>query len=154
MKSRPNLSWIAFASLLTLTIVGCGDNQDPAGADELWGRIHDEGYTSWAKAPGYATRQPSNAPHGDEVIIYVNDTVADALAKGDITAWPEGSLIVKDGFDGDELSLVAAMEKRADGWYWAEWSGDGSAKFSGKPEICTDCHESGADFVRAFGFSK
>ncbi len=142
------------AVFCALALLGCGDNQDPAGADELWTRIHDDKYTSWATAPGYETKQPSAAPHGDEVIIYVNDVVAASLGSGPITEWPVDSLIVKDGYDGGELSLVAAMEKRADGWYWAEWSADGSAKFSGKPEICTDCHASGADSVRAFGFPK
>jgi hypothetical protein len=63
-----------------------------------------------------------------------------------------GSLIVKDGFSGGELDLIAAMDKRDDGWFWAEWTdttGE-SAEFSGKPEVCTDCHSAGADFVRAF----
>ncbi len=136
-------------------LVGCGDNQDPAGADAFWSAIHTAKYGSFAHAPGYATRQPTSAPHGEEVVIYVNDTVASALALGKpLTAWPEGSLIVKDGYAGDEITLVAAMEKRADAWYWAEWDGDGTAKYSGKPDICTGCHESGGDFVRAFPLPK
>lgn len=139
-------SWIALA--------GCGGNDDPAGADAFWKDIHDQKYTSWAHAPGYDTKRASTAPHGDEVIIYVNDVVETALAGGAITSWPEGSLIVKDGFSGGEPDLVAAMEKRADGWYWAEWGAEGDAKFSGTPSTCTDCHASGADSVRAFPFPK
>ena len=137
-------------ALAALLLAGCGDNQDPSGADELWTRIHDEKYTSWMRAPGYASRTPSAAPHGDEVEIFVDDVVASALAGGAISAWPEGSLIVKDGYSGGEPHLVAAMEKRKGGWYWAEWDPDGSASFSGEPTICTDCHASGSDFVRAF----
>jgi hypothetical protein len=137
-----------------IALAACGGNDDPEGADALWKSIHDQSYTAFAKAPGYDVKRASSAPHGDEVIIYVNDVVASALAGEPITAWPEGSLIVKDGFSGGEPDIVAAMEKRADGWYWAEWSADGDAKFSGKPSTCTDCHESGADFVRAFGFPK
>ena len=132
-------------------LAGCGDNQDPAGADAFWSAIHAAEYTSFAHAPGYATRQPTNAPHGDEVLIYVNETVAAALSGGKpLTTWPEGSLIVKDGYDEGEVTVVAAMEKRADGWYWAEWEADGTAKYSGNPDTCTGCHESGGDFVRAF----
>lgn len=41
------------------------------------------------------------------------------------------------------------MEKRASGWYWAEYDSDGDPDHSGRPEICLDCHRSGSDFVRA-----
>jgi len=148
------------ASLFTLAIVaaaalaGCGDNQDPTGADAFWAKIHDQGYSSFAHAPGYATRQPTDAPHGDEVIIYLDPTIEAALAGPAIQAWPVGSLIVKDGYTSGEVTVVAAMEKREDGWYWAEWHSDGTAKYSGKPETCTGCHGSGSDFVRAFALPK
>ena len=29
---------------------------------------------------------------------------------------------------------------------------EGSSDYSGEPDICTGCHQSGADYVRAFGF--
>ena len=69
-------------------------------------------------------------------------------------AWPEGSIIVKDSFRGGELRLIAAMEKRAGGWYFVEWSGGGEVKFAGRPAICTDCHGSGQDEVLAFGLPR
>ena len=138
-------------TLAATALAGCGDNQDPDGADAFWSAIHAAKYAEFARAPGYATRQPTNAPHGNEVVIYINDTLASALEDGaPLTAWPDGSLIVKDGYSGDEVSVVAAMEKRSGAWYWAEWNNEGQAKYSGKPAICTDCHESGSDFVRAF----
>ncbi len=140
---------------LALPLAACGDNQDPAGADTFWDQIHAAPYTKWAGAPGFATRTPSSAPHGDEVIIFVNDVVQSTLdGPGGLTTWPEGSLIVKEGYNGADLHLVAAMEKRSDGWYWAEWSGEGEAKYSGHPDVCTGCHESGSDFVRAFPLPK
>ncbi len=137
-----------------LALAGCGQDDDPAGAEALWNDIHAQKYTTWTRAPGYETRRPTSAPHGDEVAIYVNDVVAKALEGAAISAWPEGSVIVKDGFEGGELDIVAAMEKRADGWFWAEWSADGGSMFSGKPSTCTDCHASGGDFVRAFALPK
>jgi len=141
--------------LAAVTLAACGGgNQDPAGADAFWTSIHADDYRGWARAPGYETRQPTAAPHGDSVDIYVNDVVAAALAGGPITAWPEGSRIVKDAYDGDAVTAVAAIEKRQGGWYWAEWSADGEAKFSGAPSVCTDCHGSGSDFVRAFTLPK
>jgi hypothetical protein len=77
----------------------------------------------------------------------------EALASGEeLTAWPEGSIIVKDGFTGESPRLVAIMEKRDDGWFWAEYEPDGEVDFSGTPGVCTRCHDAGADYVRAFGF--
>ncbi len=57
---------------------------------------------------------------------------------------------MKDGFDGADLELVAAMEKRDDGWFWVEWDGSGESVYSGKPDVCIDCHASGSDGIRAF----
>lgn len=142
------LLWLA-----TLTAVGCGDNQDPDGARTLWNRVQALQYRGWERAPGYESRRDSNAPHSDAVEIFVNDIVRGALAsKEPISKWPVGSLIVKDGWDGAELELVAVMEKRAAGWYWAEYDAQGDAAYSGAPELCTSCHSTGADFVRAFPF--
>ena len=132
----------------------CGDDQDPGGAAELWNRIHSENYRSWMRAPGFDQRRPSNAAHGDAVDIYINSVVVEALAGAPQALWPKGSLIVKDGFDGGDFDLVAAMEKRDDGWFWAEWDSEGDSKYSGRPSTCTDCHASGSDFVRAFALPK
>jgi hypothetical protein len=132
-------------------VAGCGDDQDPDGAADLYGRLQSDGYRKWERAPGYESRRTSSAPHGDEVEIFVNDVVAEALAAAEpLKAWPEGSIIAKDGYEDGEATQLAAMEKRADGWFWAEWDADGESKYSGSPELCTDCHGSGDDFVRAF----
>ena len=55
--------------LAAAALAGCSDNQDPDGADAFWSAIHAAKYTEFARAPGYATRQPTSAPHGDEVVI-------------------------------------------------------------------------------------
>ena len=148
MRTLPSI--LLLASLFA--VVSCGDDQDPAGAKDLLQRVRDEGYTKWARAPGYEDRKTSSAPHGDEVEIFVNEIVAEALAAGEsISEWPVGSIVAKDGYTEDgELDLIALMEKRDDGWYWAEYDGDGESIYSGKPSICIDCHASGSDYVRAF----
>lgn len=144
---------LLLAATLLLAACGSDKNTDEAGARALLTKINEQKYRSWPRAPGYETRRKAASPHSDEVDIYVNQPVSDVLAKklpgGN---WPVGSIIVKDGFKGSALDLIAVMEKRSDGWYWAEYGSDGTVLFSGKPGVCTDCHESGADSVRAFGF--
>jgi hypothetical protein len=140
---------------VTWLLAGCGDDQDPAGAAALWSRIHAENYRGWDRPPGFEQRRSSSAAHGDAVDIYVNATVSESLRSSTpLMAWPAGSLIVKDGFDGGDFELVAAMEKRADGWFWVEWDTDGDPAYSGKPDTCIDCHASGSDSVRAFALPK
>jgi hypothetical protein len=144
---------LATVILLATCVVGCADDQAPEEAATLLTRIRAEGYRTWDRAPGYETRRPANSPHAEQVDIYVNATVASALGSERLDAWPLGSLIVKDGFDGNNLELIAVMEKREDGWFWAEYF-DGDSKYSGKPEVCLDCHEAGDDFVLAFELPK
>ena len=152
-RSSSKLSKLFIVPIGVLCSLGCGDNQAPEDATALLSRIEAENYRSFARAPGYETRRVSEAPHGDQVDIYINATIQEALAAGvSITEWPVGSLIVKDGFTEDgELELIAVMDKRQDGWFYAEYF-DREAKFSGKPSVCVDCHAAGDDFVRAFTF--
>lgn len=144
---------VKVASLLAAACLSlaCGDNQDEDGARKLLADARADDYRSWERAPGWPTRTDSRAPHGDAVDIYVNDVIAAVLAAGEpLEAWPTGSLIVKDGWDGSELELIAMLEKRSGGWFWAEFDADGDPTFSGKPDLCIDCHASGSDYVRAF----
>ena len=119
------------------------------------GSASGRGYRQFAHAPGYETTQPSFAPHGDSVDVFVNDVVQTVLEAGEIIeSWPVGSLIVKDGFNAQgELELIAVMEKQETGWFYAEWLDleSGDASYSGQPGVCV-CHASGADSVRTFGF--
>jgi hypothetical protein len=112
-------------------------------------RVEALGYRAWARAPGYEQRVESQGAHGGEVDIYINDVVGEALTLGALREWPEGALIVKDGFNGANQLLTAIMEKRADGWAWAEYY-TGADAYSGPVSVCSNCHQSGSDFVRAF----
>jgi len=135
---------------VTAELTDSKNNQAPKEASALLQKVRAEDYRSWTRAPGYEQRQPAASPHSDEVDIYVNDVVAKALADGKpLSEWPEGATIVKDGFSKSKLELTAILDKRADGWFWAEYFGDKPA-FSGKPSACTGCHAGGDDFVLAF----
>jgi hypothetical protein len=138
------------APLMFLAPLACGSDADEAGAARLWRAIHDDDYRSWEPAPGWETPEPTIRPHGDTALIYFNPVRAGAAAQDTpLDAWPEGAILVKDGFRGDQRSLIAAMEKRSNGWFFAEWDGDGDVLFAGRPDVCVNCHQSGADFVFA-----
>jgi hypothetical protein len=150
-SSRVSLTRFVAPILLSASLGSCGDNQDDAGARRLLARVRDDHYRSWERAPGWPTRRATNAPHGESVDIYVNDVISEALVVSEpLARWPKDSIIVKDGWDGSDLEIIAIMEKRSGGWYWAEFDSDGDPDYSGHPDTCIDCHRDGSDYVRAF----
>ena len=153
----------ALVAVVALFTTGCGDNQDPEGAQALYDQILADNYrTTYAKAPGFEMRHPSNTAHSDFSQIFINPVVDDAIkAQMPLSEWPLDSLIIKDGTDQDgTVDLFAVMQKRADGWYWAEYldpsAPDGGVKFSGKPDVCINCHQGAAanDFTQAITLPK
>lgn len=145
---------IASALAAAMWLIACGDSApaDSEGGRDLLARVRAESYRNWERAPGWPSRLPSRGGHGGQVDIYVNQALAAVLQHGQsVTEWPQGSTIVKDVWNGTELRSIAIMDKRADGWYWAEFNGAGAVSAAGQPEGCTTCHQSGVDYVRAFG---
>lgn len=150
---RGSLFALPFAFLCSVT--GCGQNDDPNGAKQLYAKINEgPGFRSWRRAPGFPERKPSFTAHASAVEIFVSPDVSTALdGPTPITSWPDGSIIVKEGFSGDTRKLVAVMEKRGGKWYWAEYDGDGEALYSGEPKVCVGCHDdrqSYSDWVYSF----
>jgi hypothetical protein len=145
-------SW-ALTLLLAHLLFGCGADEqapDATGGQALWNEIQTLDYQSWGRAPGYETPQPTTGAHGRSAIVLLNPVAAEALeSPSPLGAWPDGTLIVKDSYDGGVLTLVAAMKKSSQSWYFAEWSPDGSVRFAGEPSVCTGCHGPANDRVRA-----
>lgn len=143
------------ALLAVSVLIACGDGDDPvdaAGGRELLARVQNESYRSWHRAPGWESRlQSIGGGHGGQLDIYVNEVVAAILDDGEpVKELPPGSTVVKDVWNGTELHAIAIMDKRADGWYWAEFNGAGDVSAAGHPVGCINCHQSGVDYVRAF----
>ena len=137
-----------------LALAACGQDDDPAGARILWDKVNaGPGFQSWQRAPGFPTRKPSFTAHADTVEVFVSPEIGAALGTRLVTEWPVGSIVVKEGFSGSSRRLVAIMEKRADGWFWAKYDDGGAALFSGRPSVCIDCHDnrrSYSDWVYSF----
>jgi len=152
--------WVALA----LGLAACdGDTGFTSAPDhELLTQVQDEKYREWSRVPGRDMRRPTNAPHGHQVEIFINTPLADALANADglgRTSWPEGSIAVLEGFaDGvtTDLEMLVIMQKRYGVWYWEQYQGDDfeRPRFSGRPEVCLGCHNTGQDFTRSFGLPK
>ncbi len=138
-----------------LLVGGCADRNE---AGEIRDQIQADDYrNTYARAPGWEmARQPSEGgPHGSFVDIYVSEDISEALETGEpITAWPEGSIIVKDGWSaasGGDFEYLAFMERRDDGWFWGEYRGNGRLVAAGLDDRrCAGCHAAGQDHVRAF----
>lgn len=154
-------AWFAFV-LISSALLACRQNDDPEGAKALYAKVtQGAGFRAapWRRAPEFPTRKASFTAHSREVEIWVNEPMAKAIdgieppkaLAGDpsVREWPVGSIIVKEGFSGDDRQIVAIMERRADGWYWAELDGEGESLWSatnGKPDICVDCHDNRAKY--------
>jgi hypothetical protein len=157
---RSHWPFVAIVSVATFASA-CGQDDDPDGARVLWDKVNaGPGFRAWQRAPGYATRKPSFTSHAKAVEIFVSPEVSTSLAPPPtaraVAAWPVGSIVVKEGFssvNGGARKLVAVMEKRADGWFWAEYDDEGESTYSGRPSVCVDCHshrKSFSDWVYSF----
>jgi hypothetical protein len=135
-------------SLLFAMTPACSEDDDPGGARDLWNRVHAASYRDWTRPPDYEVRKPSFTAHEREVEIFMNETMVTAAQARGASQWPSGSILVKEGYRDGHLTTVAAMEKRTDAWFFAEWDESGRSLFSGRPDTCTDCHgRSKSDFT-------
>ncbi len=172
------LAMVILPLVLLISIVGCGDSASsrnaaqeiidqatrsetavtdlpaPERAAVLLEQIIEAEYQKWQRAPGYEERQPTQAPHGTEVDIYVNAELAVAIGSTGRSEWPVGSIVVKDGWDGNTLTLIAAMSKDSDGWFYMETNADLKPVFFGVNAggcATSACHgKSGSDAILAF----
>jgi hypothetical protein len=71
-------------------------------------------------------------------------------------SFPEGSLVIKDVYNGNDISVYAFMYKRSGSWLWAEVKPDKQVLYSvnKNPSGCTGCHSQtgNRDLVVSFNF--
>jgi hypothetical protein len=141
-------------SVLVL-LAGCGGPSDEDLARDLFAEI--DGWEDWTELAPWDGRQPSSdGTHGAFVVITFNDTAAAAWGE---PALPDGSVIVKRGYDADDdgaaRGFVTVM-KKIDGyapdegdWFWARLGVDGALGSEiGRSTFCASCHRSGVDYLR------
>ena len=133
---------LAFAPVLVMAALAasCGDDQDPTRARDLYARVLAANYTQWEPPRNLPRAFTSNTRHADQSAVYENPTLAAAERGPAVIAWPDGSIVVKDGLSGGDKSLIAIMEKTNGEWFFAEYNASGESHYSGKPKVCLDCH--------------
>jgi hypothetical protein len=145
-------------SVLSLLVACDPGNPAPDRDDELLVQVQEDHYREWERPPGRDERRPSTAPHGGHVEIFINAVIAGGLADeagAGLTAWPDGAVVVLEGYADEtttELAQVAIAEKRRGSWYWEQYQADDydRPRFSGRPDVCLGCHDTGQDFMRSF----
>lgn len=103
------------------------------------------------------------SPHGNFKLKFNSTAVASLGADGKLPvggSFAEGSLIVKEVYSGNELTLYAIMKKdskskfASNKWVWAEYKPNGEIVYnvSLRGKACTSCHSSGTtrDLTRSF----
>jgi hypothetical protein len=153
-------------ALFLLTLLACGSDNGETGstpvisdedtrAIDLWDEL--SGYETWEQHADWTGIVASeDGTHGDFVSIWMNDTAAAAINTGGGGDLPEGSIIVKEGYNdeaGADMKGLTVMLKEEgwgdDGWFWAKFDTDGGGgiQLSGAASACSDCHASGQDAV-------
>jgi hypothetical protein len=149
------LRWTVLVAVLAplLTASACRENAEEAEAEALRDKL-GQSYLQWARVPGFEQRRASSTAHGKQVDVYWNDQAVRSAGARPFEAMAPGSTMVKEAYLDGRLKNLAVMEKRYDGWFWAEWEPAGDVLFSGRPGLCIDCHRRGDDYLRTISPSE
>ncbi len=147
---RKSIFVISFFAAAIVILQSCEkDKTDPDADNKMYSEITASGFTYYQSGNILSAASPS--PHGSFKLRF-NSTAAAALdSTGELPAgntFPNGSVIVKDIYNGTDLKLYAVMKKdpgssnSGSGWLWAEFNTDGSTVFSTgkKGDGCISCH--------------
>lgn len=101
----------------------------------------------------------SNGQHGPFKLRFNNIAFKALLDSGRLplnAVMPEGSLVVKDVYEGGSIGLYAIMYKHSGSWLWAEIKPNKEVLFSvtKNSDLCVSCHSQAGnrDFLRTFSY--
>ncbi len=106
-----------------------------------------DSYSEWSIWPGKEAMEEGTGVHGEYVTVYVSDNALPAAETGEETM-PDGTMVVKEGFNGDEeltgiylMYKVEGYDPENNDWFWAAYSPEGNINAEGKVDGCINCHE-------------
>ena len=164
MKST--LLKIAMIVAVVAVIHSCKDDDDdtppaPSADESLYDEITASGYSFYQG--GVILAAASASPHGPFKLRFNATALAVLDSTGELpsgNAFPSGSILVKEVYDGLDLDLYAVMKKdptnsnSGAGWVWAEYDSDGTVitSISSSGTACVSCHDDtpNRDLVRTF----
>jgi hypothetical protein len=132
--------------------------EDTSAAEELWQEIQDADYqANWASSPK-GERYAGLEPHGIQVSLYLSDEAGDAFEQPVGETMPDGTIMVKENWQEDNLAYYTIMQKRSgydpdnNDWFYAMISGEGEIQAAGRLGDCIGCHAAvrSNDFVYSF----
>ncbi|CAN5429045.1 hypothetical protein BH11BAC1_BH11BAC1_12950 [soil metagenome] len=153
---------ISVVILFIVFVAACKkDSQDDNADSALFNEVHANGYSYYQS--GVTLTGAPESPHGSFKLRFNGTALAALDSTGELPSgetFPNGSILVKEIYNGNDLDLYAVMKKdpsngnAGSGWIWAEFKTDGSASFSTgkKGDGCISCHSGGLnrDLVRTF----
>lgn len=139
---------------ISLIVASCKKEEDenPDLDNQIFNEIKsNDGYLYYQNGDTLPGISPS--PHGSFRLRFNStaQTVLDSVNELPVgSAFPTGSILVKEVIKNGTLDLLVVMKKNpsgtdaAGGWQWAEYNPDGSAFYSvGKQgDACLSCHQS------------
>lgn len=149
MLAGPSSAIAILACCLGWLSMSCSSDEPSGDPDavQLLASVRADHYEGWARPAGWEMRRPGVSLHGDQVDIFFNSIMANASMQVGLSEWPVGSMIVKDGYRAAEPTLIAVMEKRDSGWFFAEYTAVGQVRAAGRPDACVTCHSDAHDLV-------
>ena len=164
-RSAPFVISLAVVALLSTCVNHeFGDATESGNTSQsLFTEINAAGYQYYQN--GAILSPASASPHGSFKLRFNNIAASSLNTSGELpigNTFKEGSIIVKEVYSNNTLSLYAVMKKvpadpsAANGWLWAEYALDGNAviAINQKGTSCTNCHSEtpNRDLVRTFDF--
>lgn len=156
-----------FRYLLPLLLLGglmlaCKKEESSTEDSKLYEAVKDNNFVYY-KGNNAILNAKGGSPHGDFKLRF-NATAAAALgADGKLPAgasFPEGSIVLKEIWENNQLTLLVPMQKAAsnpdagEGWIWGEYKPNGAVVYevSKKGSGCIGCHQSNPnrDLIRSF----
>jgi len=129
----------------------------------LFEEINETGFEYYQN--GNTLMPASASPHGNFKLRFNSQALSSLDASGELPqggTFAEGSVIVKEVYANNQISIYAVMKKAssdatsANGWLWSEYRPDGGVAFSiaGKGSSCIGCHDDlpNRNLVRTFDF--
>ncbi|HSH67898.1 MAG TPA: cytochrome P460 family protein [Bacteroidia bacterium] len=158
-----NLTTCIFLLLMVFIILNAckKDKMDKNSDVQLYTEITQSGFTYFQN--GNLLNGVSPSPHGAFKLRFNSIAFAALDSAGKLpvgSMFPAGSILVKEVYTGNTLSLYVVMKKdpsnenAGNDWVWAEFNTDGSVDFSvtKKGDACIGCHSGSPnrDLTRTF----